>query len=55
MSRINKLINDLINFVDEEFCKADDQDCNSCSYYDGGNCPVLLTKQYLEEEGYDEN
>ena len=52
MSRVNNLLSSLVNFVEKEFCEIDSQDCDCCSHYDSGNCPVYLSRQYLEEENY---
>ena len=52
MSRAEVLLNSVVDFISEEFCEVDESDCDSCTHYDSGNCPVLLSKQYLEDEGY---
>jgi hypothetical protein len=52
MSRAEVLLNSVINLVSEEFCEVDESDCDTCVHYDSGNCPILLSKQYLEDEGY---
>ncbi|MBQ3420719.1 MAG: hypothetical protein IJH34_03435 [Romboutsia sp.] len=49
-----QLLSQVIEFVDKEFCGVDEQDCDCCNYYDLGNCPVLLAKQYLKEENTDD-
>lgn len=48
------LLNRLTSFIQTEYCEIDnpEQDCEECSHYDMGNCPVVLAKQYLEEENY---
>jgi len=52
MSRVNNLLSNLVNFIEKEFCGFDEQDCDCCNHYDLGNCPVHLSKQYLEELDY---
>ena len=52
MSRVDNLLEKVINFVSEEFCEVDESDCDTCVHYDMGNCPIFLAKQYLEDEGY---
>lgn len=55
MSRVNNLLTNLVNFIEKEFCGFDEQDCDCCTHFDQGNCPVVLAKQYLIDEGlYDE-
>ena len=55
MSRVEVLLSKVVNFIEDEFCEVDYSDCDNCSHYDSGNCPIVLAKQYLEDEGYDED
>lgn len=55
MSKAEDLLVKLVDFVATEFCETDSQDCDCCTHFDQGNCPVVLAKQYLIDEGlYDE-
>ena len=51
MAEAEQLLIKVIDFVDKELCEVDQQDCDCCSFYDLGNCPIHLAKQYLDEEG----
>lgn len=44
-------LNKVIDFVTEEFCEVSREDCEECTHYDDGNCPILLAQEYLSEEG----
>ena len=55
MSKAEDLLIKLVNFIEEEFCETGLQNCDECSHYDSGNCPVILANQYLADEGYSED
>lgn len=47
-------LNKVIDFVTNEFCEVAREDCNCCTHYDEGSCPILMAEAFLSEEGYED-
>ena len=54
MNAIEHLKN-VIDFVSSEFCEVCREDCNTCTHYGNGSCPILTAEDFLTEEGYSDD
>ena len=45
-------LQNIVEFVEKEFCEVGSQDCDCCEHFDLGHCPVHQAKELLSEEGY---